>query len=494
MPFGALSFITFLPLAGALSLLAAPAADKKIARLIALMSSAGALAASLWLWAQFDVKVADFQFVEKVPWIPSWGATYFLGVDGLSLPLVVLTTLLTFIAVIASLSIENRLREYFFFFLLLESAMVGVFLALDLLLFYVFWELTLIPMYFLIGIWGGPKREFASLKFLLFTLVGSLFMLVSILAVYFHGSPPTFDLTELIKQTGSMSRLFGLLVFAGFFLGFAVKIPTFPFHTWLPLAHVEAPTAVSVILAGVLLKMGTYGLLRFGFTLFPAAVQETSLVLAVMAMINIVYGAFCSLAQTDMKRMIAYSSINHMGYVLLGMAALNPVGLNGALLQMVSHGIITGSLFLLVGVLYDRAHTREIHVFGGLGAVVPQYTGFMMLASFASMGLPLLAGFVSEFSCFLGAFQVKALRGIALASLSGVLLTAVFFLVMIRRVFFGPLNEKWKTMPDLTTQERFALIPLAVLTVVLGVHPALLLRPASETLTHLAELARQVVR
>jgi NADH-quinone oxidoreductase subunit M len=319
-------------------------------------------------------------------------------------------------------------------------------------------------------------------------------MLVSILAIYFHSAPHTFDLTELLKQVSPMTRVFGLVVYTGFFLGFAVKIPAFPFHTWLPLAHVEAPTAVSVILAGVLLKMGSYGLMRFGFPLFPAAAQETSVLLAVIASINIIYGAFCSLAQTDIKRMIAYSSVNHMGYVLLGMAALNPVGFNGALLQMVAHGVVTGSLFLLVGVLYDRAHTRDIGAFGGLGAVVPQYTGFMMLACFASLGLPLLAGFVSEFSCFLGAFQVKALRGIALVSLSGVLLTAVFFLVMIRRVFLGPLNEKWKALPDLNARERLTLIPLAILTVVLGVHPALILRPAGETLTHLAELAKQVIR
>ncbi len=486
----ALSFITFLPLLGGLFILCVPKEQKLWVRALAAMASGAAFIASLWLWVNFNSSTADFQFIEKLEWIPAFRIRYFLGVDGLSLPLIVLTTLLSLLAIIGSFHIEERIKEYFFFFLALETAMLGVFVALDLFLFYVFWELTLVPMYFLIGIWGGPKKEYAAIKFFLFTLFGSVFMLVAILALFFHSQPHTFDFTELLAQSSAWARGLQLMMFVGLYIGFAVKIPAFPFHTWLPLAHVEAPTAVSVILAGVLLKMGTYGLMRFSFPLLPVATQQLAIYLAVIAAINIVYGALCSLAQTDIKRMIAYSSINHMGYAMLGMASLNVIGFNGAVLQMVNHGIITGCLFLLVGVLYDRAHTRDINAFGGLGAKLPVYTGFMTFACFASLGLPLLSGFVSEFLCFLGAFQVPHYRLLTAISLAGILITAAFFLVLIKKVFLGPFNIKWENLRDMDARELLATTPLLVLMLLFGVFPSILLNPMSASLSHLIDLLK----
>src|SRR5882724_8729859 len=487
---GVLSLITFLPLAGSLALLFIPKEKPQLVRLAAAVFSGAAFLASLWLAANFNSGSSDFQFVEKVAWIPTFNIQYFLGVDGLSLVLVVLTTLLTLLSVIASFGIENRIKEYFFFFLLLETAMTGVFLGLDLFLFYVFWELTLVPMYFLIGIWGGPRKEYAAIKFFLFTLFGSVFMLIALLALYFNTAPHTFDYTEIVKQSPNLAIGLQMWIFLGLYLGFAVKVPAFPFHTWLPLAHVEAPTAVSVILAGVLLKLGTYGLLRFCFALLPMATQKLAYVIAIIATINIVYGAFCSLAQTDIKRMIAYSSVNHMGYVLLGLASLNVIGYTGAVLQMINHGIITGALFLLVGVLYDRAHTRDINAFGGLGSKLPVYTGIMTLACFASLGLPLLSGFVSEFLCFLGAFQVVRYRYLTLISLLGILITAAFFLVMIKKVFLGQFNTKWEKLTDMDARELIATVPLCVLIILFGIMPSILLSPMNATLTHLVDLLK----
>jgi len=487
---GVLSLITFLPLVGAIALLVVPKDKPQLARLLAVIFAGASFIVSLWLWANFNTGTSDFQFVEKFNWIPTFNIQYIMGVDGLSLVLVVLTTLLTLLSVIASFNIENRVKEYFFFFLLLETGMIGVFLGLDLFLFYVFWELTLVPMYFLIGIWGGPKKEYAAIKFFLFTLFGSVFMLIALLALYFNTTPHTFEYMEILKQSPSLAMGLQLWIFLGLYLGFSVKIPAFPFHTWLPLAHVEAPTAVSVILAGVLLKMGLYGLMRFSFTLLPLATQKLAYPLAIIATINIVYGAFCSLAQTDIKRMIAYSSVNHMGYALLGIASLNVIGFSGAALQMISHGIITGALFLLVGVIYDRAHTRDVNAFGGLGTKLPVYTGIMTLACFASLGLPLLAGFVSEFLCFLGSFQVVHYRYITLISLLGILITAAFFLIMIKKVFLGTFNTKWEKLTDMDTRELVAVVPLCILMVLFGILPSLLLSPMNATLTHLVDLMK----
>ncbi len=490
---GVLSLITFLPVLGAVILMFLPKEKPQLARVVAVIASGAAMLVSFWLWAHYDASTPDFKFIEKFAWIPGFNIQYFMGIDGLALALVVLTTLLSFLSIIASFNIDHRVKEYFFFFLLLETAMIGVFLALDLFLFYVFWELTLVPMYFLIGIWGGPKKEYAAIKFFLFTLAGSVFMLIAMLALYFNTMPHTFDYTEILKQSPRLASGLQLWIFIGLYLGFAVKVPAFPFHTWLPLAHVEAPTAVSVILAGVLLKMGTYGIMRFCFPLLPVATQKLAIWLAVIAAINIVYGAFCSLAQKDMKRMIAYSSVNHMGYALLGLASLNVIGFSGAALQMINHGIITGALFLLVGVIYDRAHTRDIDVFGGLSTKLPVYSGFMVLACFASLGLPLLSGFVSEFLCFLGAYQVAQYRYITLISLLGILITAAFFLVMIKKVFLGVFdNTKWEKLTDMNARELLAVVPLCILMVLFGILPSLLLAPMNSSLIHLAELVRAV--
>ena len=483
-----LSIITILPLAGALAILAVPKDRARTVHTIALATSGLSFLLSLGLWALFEPSATGMQFVEKIAWIPSFNIFYSVGVDGLSMPMVVLTTMLSLISLISSLGIEKRVKEYFFWFLLLEVGMLGVFISLDFFLFYVFWEITLVPMYFLIGVWGGPQKEYAAIKFFLYTLVGSVFMLLGILALYFNSDPHTFDILELMRQHGSWGIRFQQLVFLAFYLGFAIKIPAFPFHTWLPLAHVEAPTAVSVILAGVLLKMGTYGLMRFSFPILPDAARWFMPTFATLAVINIVYGAFTSMAQTDMKKMIAYSSINHMGYCMLGMAAMNATGFNGAVMQMINHGIITGSLFLLVGVIYDRAHTRDLDAFGGLGVKLPLYTGIMTVAAFASLGLPGLAGFVSEFLCFLGAYPVWKVNTVI--SVVGILVTAAFFLRMMEKVFLGPLNQKWAGLHDMTARELFSVVPLTVLTVVVGIYPKFILDAINPTMTALAELLK----
>ncbi len=481
-----LSLVTFIPLAGALLVLALPKERVKAIQATALASAGASLALSIALIPLFNRGSADMQFVERLSWIPSMDIHYVLGVDGLSFPLLLLTTFISFIALIGSLGIKERVKEYFFWFLVLEVGMLGVFEALDLVLFYVFWELCLVPMYFLIGIWGGPRKEFAAIKFFLYTLAGSVFMLLAILAVYFNTAPHTFDMIALMKAHSAWSLKFQILVFLGFYLAFAIKIPAFPFHTWLPLAHVEAPTAVSVILAAVLLKMGLYGLLRVCYEMLPLGFHWFLPFLIAIAVINIVYGALCAMAQTDMKKMVAYSSVNHMGYCLLGVAGVSAIGFSGAVLQMINHGIITGSLFLLVGVIYDRAHTRDISAFGGLAARVPIYAGLMFLACFASLGLPGLAGFVSEFMCFLGGFaQWKIYTAI---SVLGVLATAAFFLRMMEKVFLGPLNNKWAGLSDMSARELCSIVPLTVLTIAFGVWPKLALAFINTTAVQMAGL------
>jgi NADH-quinone oxidoreductase subunit M len=446
-------------------------------------------ALSVWLFFNFDAGSASIQFLEKHAWIPLFNIHYTLGVDGLSLPMVLLTTLLSVISLIASFGIEKRVKEYFFWFLALQTGMTGVFVALDFFLFYVFWEVTLVPMYFLIGIWGGPKKEYAAVKFFLYTLAGSVFMLLGMLALYFGSEPRTFDMIELSQQGGRFAREVQILIFLALYLGFAVKVPAFPFHTWLPLAHVEAPTAVSVILAGVLLKMGTYGLLRISYSILPEATLWFLKPLVIIAFINIVYGAFCAMAQKDMKRMVAYSSVNHMGYCLLGMAAVagsNPsAGLSGAVLQMFNHGIITGALFLLVGVIYDRAHTRNIDDFGGLGLKLPIFTGLMIVQAMASLGLPGLAGFISEFLCFLGAFGEPRFRLWVILSVLGIVITAAFFLKLIKDVFLGEFNKRWEGLTDMNAREILITAPLVAITIVIGVYPSVLLRVMDASVTEL---------
>jgi NADH-quinone oxidoreductase subunit M len=480
-----LSLIIWAPLAGALIVLMLPKENVRAIQAVSFAAAGVSLLASLALIPQFDRGTAAMQFVEKWTWIPSLNVSYFLGVDGLSFPLILLTTFMSFIALIASLGIEKRVKEYFFWFLTLEVGMLGVFTALDLVLFYVFWELTLVPMYFLIGVWGGPRKEFAAIKFFLYTLTGSVFMLLSILALYFRSVPHTFDMLELMKPgiQSAFDPRFQILVFLGLYFGMSIKIPAFPFHTWLPLAHVEAPTPISVILAAVLLKMGVYGLLRIAYGLTPLGFQWFLPALVVIATINIVYGALCAMAQTDMKKMVAYSSVNHMGYCLLGIAGMSASGFSGAILQMVNHGIIAGALFLLVGVIYDRAHTRDISAFGGLSVRLPVYAGLMSLTCFASLGLPGLSGFISEFLCFLGAFQQW--KWATTISVVGIVATAAFFLRMMQKVFLGPFNEKWAGLEDMTPRELASVLPLVAVMIWFGVAPKWPLDLMNETVKHL---------
>jgi NADH-quinone oxidoreductase subunit M len=452
---------------------------------------------SLLALCTFVVTDSSMQLQEgPAPWIQAAGLSinYHLGVDGLSLPLAMLTTLLTFLAVIYSWRITHRVKEYMAFFLLLETGMLGVFCALDFFLFYLFWEVSLVPMYFLIGIWGGPRREYAAIKFFIYTLVGSLAMLLAILGLYFTSNPHTFNMLELAQQNPLADKFWiGVLVYWGLFLGFAIKVPIFPFHTWLPDAHVEAPTAGSVILAGVLLKMGTYGFLRVSLPILPQASAYFAIVLGLLALVSVLYGAMVAMAQTDLKKLIAYSSVSHMGYVMLGVAAAcaatNPdqvsatldtartTALNGASLQMFNHGIITAALFFFVGVIYDRAHTRDLNSFGGLAKQMPIFAGLMMMASFASLGLPTLAGFVSEFLVFVGAFGVGGVfTYITGLSVLGVVLTAAYLLWMIQRLFLGEQNRQWTELADMDRGELAVTVPLCVLMLLIGVYPGPLLK------------------
>jgi NADH-quinone oxidoreductase subunit M len=496
-----LSLITFLPLLGALLVMALTKEEQKgLIRGISVAASGAAFLLSILLYLRFDKGNALPQFVESKLWIPAFDIHYKLGVDGLSLPMVLLTTALSLIAVIASFGIEKRVKEYFFWFLMLETGMMGVFAALDFFLFYVFWEVTLVPMYFLIGVWGGPKKEYAAVKFFLYTLAGSVFMLLGMLALYFASGEPgqrTFDLIELSGRSGLFSGARFLWVFAALYVGFAVKVPAFPFHTWLPLAHVEAPTAVSVILAGVLLKMGVYGLLRVNYLILPEATRWFLPAIMVIAFINIVYGAFCAMSQRDMKRMVAYSSVNHMGYCLLGMAALTganaAAGLSGAIFQMVAHGVVTGSLFLLVGVIYDQAHTRNIDEFGGLAARLPVYTGLMVIASMASLGLPGLAGFIGEFLSFLGAFGEPRFRVWVILSVLGIVVTAAFMLKLLKDVFMGDFNAKWEGhLSDMSVRELVTVVPLTILTFFLGLYPRFILDMSEASIKALIQKASPV--
>lgn len=475
-----LSLVTFLPAFGALLLLALPKNKPTLIRSFAFAVSLFTCVVSVWIWLHMAAGQTDFQFVEKHLWISRFDIHYFLGIDTLSIWMVLLTTVLSLIAIGSAFGIEQRVKEFFIFFLVLETAMIGAFLALDLFFFYIFWELTLIPLYFLIGIWGGPRKEYAAIKFFLFTFFGSVFMLVALIAMYFQSPTHTFDVTVLVTQAAHWPKSFQMLIFVGMLIAFLVKVPAFPLHTWLPLAHVEAPTPISVILAGVLLKMGAYGLIRFAFPLAPAAAHSCAFAIGIIAVINVVYGSLCAMAQRDMKRMIAYSSVAHMGYVLLGIVAMNVTGYCGAVTQMVAHGLITGALFLLVGVIYDRTHSRDMELFGGLGERMPVYTACMLVAAFASLGLPLLAGFVGEFLCFLGAFQIEGLRMLTVVALLGVLLTATFLLLMLRRVFFRPVQKDWGMLPDMNFRELATVVPLLLLALALGLYPALLLNPLTQ--------------
>ena len=471
--FPILSLIIFSPLLGVLLLLFVDRERSELAKWIALLASGVTMLISLPLYFAFDIDGPAFQFVERVSWISAWGVEYHLGLDGISLFLVLLTTLLTFISVLSAwTAVTKNVREFMITMLLLEVGMNGVFVALDVFLFYVFWELMLFPMYFLIGVWGSERRLYAAIKFVVYTMSASVLMLVAILTLYYLNYQSTgeltFSLLEWYKLRVGFPAQYWL--FAAFALAFAVKVPMFPFHTWLPDAHVEAPTAGSVILAGVLLKMGTYGFVRFAMPLFPVATHAFLPYLIGLAVIGILYGALVCMVQPDMKKLVAYSSVSHMGFVMLGLFALNFQGVQGGLLQMLNHGVSTGGLFLLVGMLYERRHTKAIAEFGGLMKVMPIYATFFLIFVLSSIGLPGLNGFVGEYLILVGAFQVEPVAAVLAAF--AVILAAIYLLWMYQRVFFGKItNEANAGLKDLPLREILVLAPLVVLIVWVGVYP-----------------------
>ena len=483
-----LTWMIFMPLIGAVLVLLLPKKMEQLAKWVALVATIPPLVMAVQLFWSFDRTTTAMQLVQRVPWIPAFNIEYYVGVDGISITMILLTALLSTICIVASWNIEKATKAYFALFLLLDMAMMGVFCSLDFFLFFVFWEIMLLPMYFLIGIWGGPRREYAAIKFFLYTMVGSVLMLIAMLALYFYQptgvEPHTFDLLELARRAPTYSAEFQRWAWLALFIGFAIKIPAFPFHTWLPDAHVEAPTAISVILAGVLLKMGTYGILRINYAILPLGTLEFAYYfLVVLGVVNIIYGALCAMAQTDYKKLIAYSSISHMGYVMFGMATFTEEGIDGAVLQMFNHGTVTAMLFLLVGVIYDRAHHREINGFGGLAGIMPFYTGWTALAFFAAMGLPGLSAFVSEVLVLLGGWRYYP--GLTVVAASAVVLTAGYMLWAMQRIYLGPPNEKYLDLPDINAREVGMLVPLAVIVLILGVYPMPVLDLIGVSLHHL---------
>lgn len=474
-----LTILTFLPLVGVLAivLIKQPedgSNDDKI-KLAAILASAATFVVSLLMLFRFDPANPALQMIDRVDWIPSWGISYFMGVDGLSVLMVLLTTFVSLLAIIGSWSaIKVQVKLYYAFMLLLEAGMLGVFLAQDLFLFYVFWEFTLIPMYFLIGIWGGSRRVYASIKFFLYTMAGSLLMLVAIL--YMGITNATFALPDLIAGREAFAHAQNIL-FVAFFVAFAIKVPVFPFHSWLPDAHTEAPTAGSIILAGILLKMGTYGLMRFNLPLFPAASYKYAPLIAVLAIIGIIYGAILSFAQKDMKKLVAYSSISHLGFVVLGVFALNDAGIQGAILQGVNHGISTGALFFLVGLLYERTHTRDMAEYGGVWRVMPLFSAMSLIIVLSSMGLPGLNGFVGEFTILLGSIGAESLAPhpwiyTAFAT-TGVILAAIYLLWFFQRIFMGPdVTETVKSLTAINRREMAVMLAFLVIIFWIGIAPA----------------------
>jgi NADH-quinone oxidoreductase subunit M len=466
-----LSALVWLPTLGAAALLLLDRRDTRRLRQVALAVTTVTFAVSLLLWVGFDRGRAGMQFTEQRAWIPGAGVGYHVGVDGISLLLVLLTTFLTPLCLLSAWSqVTTRVKEFLVAMCLLETGMLGVFVALDLFLFFVFWEAMLIPMYLIIGVWGGPRRVYASVKFILYTMAGSALMLLAILALYFMqpSDSASFDYGAVMQLR--IAPGLQLWLFLAFALAFAIKVPMVPFHTWLPDAHVEAPTAGSVILAGVLLKMGTYGFLRFGLPLFPDAAVRMAPVIGVLALIGILYGAWVSTVQPDMKKLIAYSSVSHLGFVMLGLFTFTPQGLVGGILQMVNHGLSTGALFLLIGMIYERRHSRLIADFGGLWAVVPVFSVILLVVTLSSIGLPGLNGFVGEFLILVGAFQWS--RPAAVLGTTGIVFAAVYLLWMYQRVIFGELRHaENRQLSDLNTREIWTLVPILLLIVWIGVYP-----------------------
>lgn len=496
MAFPLLTTVLFLPLAGVIVLLGFSPQRFAAIRTCALVVMLLTFAISVGLFLAFDSTLPQMQFVERVAWIAPLGIHYHVGVDGISLPLVLLTTLLSPIALLqAWRSIETKVKEFAICLLILETGMVGVFLALDLFLFFIFWEVILIPMYLLIGIWGGERRLYAMVKFILYTMTGSAVMLVAILTLHFLNSHPDYggtgqpsfyllDLYRLALPLGWQKLLFG-----AFFLAFAIKVPLFPFHTWLPDAHVEAPTAGSVILAGVLLKMGTYGFVRFCLPLFPEAVALYAPWISALAVIGIIYGALVALVQPDVKKLVAYSSVSHLGFVMLGIFSGTMAGLQGGILQMVNHGLSTGALFLLVGMIYDRRHTHLIADFGGLWQRMPIYAVFFLVVTFSSIGLPGLNGFVGEFLILLGAFEAN--KTFAIFAALGIILSAVYMLWMYQRVMYGEITQaENQQLSDLSGREIALMVPLLILMFWIGLYPNTFLRKMDASSAHLLEQMR----
>ena len=484
-----LTLLTFFPLLGVIVLLFMNSEAKTAIRWVAMVTSLLTFGVSLWVLSQFSASNPDLQLVAKYSWInvAGWNIYYYLAVDGLSILLVLLTAFLTPISLLSTwTAVEDRVKDFMIFFLLLEVGMMGVFLAQDLFMFYVFWEFTLVPMYFLIGLWGGPRRIYAAVKFFLYTMAGSILMLVAILWLGIYGN--TFSVPDLIAK-GAIPANIQWWLFLAFTAAFAIKVPMWPLHSWLPDAHVEAPTAGSVILAGVLLKMGTYGFLRFNIPLFPEATVKAAPWIALFATIGIIYGAAVSYAQQDVKKLVAYSSVSHLGFVMLGMFALNVQGVSGAILQMINHGLSTGALFLLIGMVYEQTHTRDIKVYGGLWKVMPVFGTIMLISSLSSMGLPGLNGFVGEFTILLGAFGSTAIGSPWYAGISaiGVIMAAVYILYMFQKMFLGPAGEitHHHELKDLNWREILTVTPLLILMFWIGLYPAPffnLIAPAVEKL------------
>ena len=489
-----LSALIFAPLVGALIICLIPREHKQTIRQVALIASLVPVALVAVMWARFDFASSAMQFVERVPWVPSVGISYYVGTDGISFPMLIVTALVTTLAIVASFTIEERVKEFMALMLLLETGMLGVFVALDYFLFYIFWELVLVPMYFIIGIWGGPRREYAAIKFFIYTLAGSVVMLVGILALYFQSGLNTFDILAIAERANFPPSL-QYWIFLLLFFGFAVKVPIFPFHTWLPDAHVEAPTGGSMLLAGVLLKMGTYGFYRISYPTLPDAARAFAVVMAALGVINIIYGALVAMAQRDFKKMVAYSSISHMGFVLLGLAAMTPMAMDGGLFVMISHGLISPLMFFFAGsVIYDRTHTRMLDEMSALFTRIPVAATLLAVAAFANLGLPGLSGFAGEFFTLVGSFPV--LTRFVYVAVVGMVLTAGYHLWMMNRILMGPAvayaaghggshhaghghgasgeGHDGGRLPDMTLREILVAAPLIVLIVLFGVAPSIL--------------------